>query len=257
MTAHIVPIASADDPRIEPYARIRERDLVRGAKFVAEGEVVVRVLATRGRFRVDSLLLEERRVSTMGDVLDALDVPAYVAPQAVMEAIAGFPIHRGILALGDRGAPLAPADVRGPLVVGMIGLANHDNVGGIFRSAAAFGASGVLVDATTCDPLYRKAIRVSVGGALVVPFAKCESADVMLDALAGFEIFALTPRGEEPLDVLRASRGDRALLVGTEGEGLPDAVLARARRVRVAMGGAMDSLNVVVAASLALHEATR
>ncbi len=259
MTARIAPIASADDPRIEPYARVRERDLVRGARFVAEGEVVVRVLATRGRFRIESLLLEARRVEAMRDVLDAIDVPAYVAPQAVMDAIAGFPLHRGVLALGDRGDLLSPEDVaaRGPLVVGMIGLTNHDNVGGVFRSAAAFGASGVLVDAATCDPLYRKAIRVSVGGALVVPFARCASADTMLDALAGFETFAFTPRGEETLDVLRGVRGPRAILVGTEGDGLPEAVLARTRRVRIAMGGSMDSLNVAVAASLALHEATR
>ena len=268
MAARLVPIASADDPRIEPFARVRDRDLSRGARFVAEGEVVVRVLAMRRRFRTSALLLEERRVGSMEDVLDTLgdDVDAYVAPQSVMDAVVGFPIHRGILAIGERGADLAAADVlaRAELVVGLVGVANHDNVGGVFRSAAAFGASCVLLDGATCDPLYRKAIRVSVGGALVVPFARCAGADAMLDALVafGFEVFALTPRGDETVDVLRTahpapSRPRRALLVGAEGEGLPDAVLARTRRLRITMSGAMDSLNVAVAASLALHEATR
>jgi tRNA G18 (ribose-2'-O)-methylase SpoU len=185
----------------------------------------------------------------------------YVAPQEVMDAVVGFHIHRGVLAIGDRGKDVGPEAVlaRGDLVLGLVGLTNHDNVGGLFRSAAAFGASGVLLDDATCDPLYRKAIRVSVGGALVVPFARCASADAMLDALAGagFEPIALTPRGAESLDVLRTLRGKRALLLGTEGEGLPDSVIARARAVRIAMGGTMDSLNVAVAGGIALHEASR
>src|SRR5438093_11274536 len=119
----------------------------------------------------------------MADGVESLDGPIYVASQEVMDAIVGFPIHRGILALGERGVELEPADVlaRGDLVVGLVGLTNHDNVGGLFRSAAAFGVSGMLLDETTCDPLYRKAIRVSVGGALIVPFARSPSAASMLD----------------------------------------------------------------------------
>jgi tRNA G18 (ribose-2'-O)-methylase SpoU len=264
VTARLVPVRDAGDPAIALYTSVRDRDLLRADErvFVAEGEVVVRVLATRSRFRARSLLVEERRVAALDDVVAALDddVPVYVAPQRVMDEVVGFPIHRGVLALGDRGDAAPPDAVLagGDLVVGIVGVTNHDNVGGIFRNAAAFGASAVLFDRTTCDPLYRKAIRVSVGGALVVPFARCEGAETMLDALArgGFALHALTPGGDEPIEALREP-GRRAILVGAEGPGLPEDVLRRARRVRIGMSGALDSLNVAVAAALALHEARR
>jgi tRNA G18 (ribose-2'-O)-methylase SpoU len=257
-------------PELEPYVSLRDRDLAGRADglFVAEGEVVVRVLASprQTRFRVRSLLVEQRRVEAIRDVIDALpdDVPVHVAPQAVMDAIVGFAIHRGILALGERGAPLAPEALltRGGLAVGLVGLTNHDNVGSVFRSAAAFGARGVLLDAATCDPLYRKAIRVSVGGALVVPFARCASGDAMLDtvASAGWEALALSARGEETLDAVvseTTSAKGRVLLLGTEGAGLPAHLLARARRVRIDMTPTLDSLNVAVATGIALYEASK
>lgn len=277
MAGRLVHVESLETAQAEaslrPYFGVRERDLVHGAAtgdgvFIAEGEVVVRVLVHRGRFSVRSLLLEARRVEPMRDVIDALpeSVPVYVVPQSVMDSIVGFAIHRGILALGSRGVPLAPSELLGPhtdgkseLLVGLIGLANHDNVGSIFRSAAAFGVRGVLLDETSCDPLYRKAIRVSVGGALVVPFARCASATAMLDTLEahGWEPLALTPRGEETFADLGSSRTRRVLLMGTEGEGLPDHVLARARRVRIDMEPTLDSLNVAVATGIAIYEATQ
>ena len=257
-------------PELEPYVSLRDRDLAgRGdGLFVAEGEVVVRVLASprQTRFRVRSLLVEQRRVEAIRDVIDALpnEVPVYVVAQGVMDAIVGFAIHRGILALGERGAALAPESLLtgGGLAIGLVGLTNHDNVGSVFRSAAAFGARGVLLDAATCDPLYRKAIRVSVGGALVVPFARCASGDAMLDAVgaAGWEALALSARGEETLDAVASettSAKGRVLLLGTEGDGLPAHLLARARRVRIDMTPTLDSLNVAVASGIALYEATR
>lgn len=262
MSARFVPVASADDSALEPYTAIRERDLIgREGLFVAEGEVVVRVLASRSPFAIRSLLLEERRVDSVRDVLDGLspDIPAYVVPQSVMDGVVGFSIHRGVLALGERGAPIAVSSlVRGAkLLVVLVGLTNHDNVGGIFRNAAAFGADGVLLDAATCDPLYRKAIRVSAGTALVVPFARASSVEALLDELAEGDVepIALTPRGEETIESLPAR--PRALLLGTEGPGLPDAVLARTRRVRIDMAPGLDSLNVSVASGIALHAARR
>ena len=257
-------------PELEPYVSLRDRDLAgRGdGLFVAEGEVVVRVLASprQTRFRVQSLLVEQRRVEAIRDVIDALpdEVPVYVVAQGVMDAIVGFAIHRGILGLGERGAPLAPESLLtgGGLAIGLVGLTNHDNVGSVFRSAAAFGARGVLLDAATCDPLYRKAIRVSVGGALVMPFARCASGDAMLDAVAaaGWEALALSARGEETLDAVvsetTSARG-RVLLLGTEGDGLPAHILARTRRIRIDMTPTLDSLNVAVASGIALYEATR
>jgi len=266
---------SASDSGVAPYRELRERDLaLRDRLFVAEGEVGLRVLATRGRFAVRSLLLEERRVDAVRDVLEKLpaSVTAYVVPQAVMDEITGFHIHRGVLAIGERGLDLDPRAVltdaiegarpslpmHPQVVVALVGLTNHDNVGGIFRNAAAFGARAVLLDAATCDPLYRKAIRVSAGAAFVVPFARCASDAAMLAVLAetGFEPVALTPRGEEAIDVIEPAP-KRALLFGTEGDGLPESVLAKTRRVRIAMDGVLDSLNVAVASGIALHEELR
>jgi tRNA G18 (ribose-2'-O)-methylase SpoU len=257
-----IPILAPDDPRIEPYRAVRERDLAgREHRFVAEGEVVLRVLLRQSRFRVESVLLAENRLAGLGDTLAGLppEVPVYAANRAVMDAIVGFPIHRGILAVARR-APLPPVGdllaglPEGALVVGLVGLANHDNVGGIFRNAAAFGAGAVLLDRETCDPLYRKAIRVSVGGALVVPFTRVESAEAMVEALraAGFEVISLSPRGREALSQVRPSRRT-ALLLGAEGPGLPADVLARTRSVSIPMSGGFDSLNVATTSGIALH----
>lgn len=282
--AHLVQVDSPSHPALAPYTAVRERDLVgRDGLFIAEGEVVVRVLTSRTSLAVRSLLLESRRVDAVADVLEVVPdgVPAYVVPQSVMDAVVGFSIHRGVLALGERGAVRDPrgliasvskgasrarsseasgaaaVPLHGGILIGLVGLTNHDNVGGIFRNAAAFGATGVLLDATTCDPMYRKSIRVSAGAALVVPFARCTSAEQMLEFLEGegIEAIALTPRGEETIDAL--SPAPRALLLGTEGPGLPEAVLRRARRVRIDMAPGLDSLNVAVASGIALHEVRR
>ncbi|MBS2014256.1 MAG: RNA methyltransferase [Deltaproteobacteria bacterium] len=279
MSARLVPIVDLGAPEVAPYASVRDRDLARAEKradgaFVAEGEVVVRVLASprQRRFRVRSLLVERRRVDAIGDVIEALpsDVTVYVAPQEVMDGIVGFHIHRGILALGERGAELAPREVleaehgagRGrSLAVGLVSLTNHDNVGSIFRNAAAFGARGVLLDGATCDPLYRKAIRVSVGGALVVPFARCATAHAMIEEASalGWEVLGLTARGDAAIgEVVREPpKVGRLLLLGTEGDGLPADVLAKVRRVRIEMTETLDSLNVAVASGIALYECTR
>lgn len=258
----LVFIDQADDPRIAAYADIRERDLVgRQDRFVAEGEVVVRLMARRGRLRFESLLLEERRAAALADVVAALpsEVPVYVAPQAVLDATAGFAVHRGVLGIGLRGPRTNAADLLAglpdrALVVVLVGIANHDNVGGIFRNAAAFGADAVLLDATSCDPLYRKAIRVSVGACLVTPFARGGNAGSLLDALEehAFTPIALSPRGATCLsDLSRPARA--ALVLGAEGPGLPHAVLARTLAVRIPMAGDFDSLNVATTSGIALH----
>ncbi|HEV2557320.1 MAG TPA: RNA methyltransferase [Microvirga sp.] len=261
----LVPITDPDDPRIEPYRAVRERDLAgRRERFIAEGEVVLRVLLTRSRFAAESLLIAEGRVRSLSELLAGLpaETPVYVAAPLVMDAIVGFPIHRGVLAVGRR-LPVPPAaDLlrtlqERALVVGLVGLANHDNVGGVFRNAAAFGANAVLLDAGTCDPLYRKAIRVSVGGSLIVPFGGAPTGEVMLDALreAGFETFAMSPAGARTLSGVRPAPRS-ALLLGAEGPGLPEAVLSRARTVTIPMAGGFDSLNVATTSGIALHHLT-
>jgi tRNA G18 (ribose-2'-O)-methylase SpoU len=258
----VIPITDAADPRIGAYRDIRERDLVgREGRFMAEGEVVLRVLAGQARLGIDSVLLAESRLAPLGDVIAGLPqgVPVFVAPQRIVNAIAGFAMHRGVLALGVKPVP-EPLDAfldRLPakaLVVGALGIANHDNIGGIFRNAAAFGADAVLVDTTSCDPLYRKAIRVSVGAALIVPYHKGAHADALVAALTarGFALAALSPSGRHEL--ARYRPGDRsAVLLGAEGPGLPQAVLAAAETVCIPMAAGFDSLNVATASGIALH----
>jgi len=263
----VIPIDDPADPRIAAYVAVRERDLAgRGDGFIAEGEVVLRVLIGGGaRAAPASLLLAENRVSRLAPLLEQLadDAPVYAARQAVMDAIVGFHIHRGILAHGRRppdpgaGALLAALQPRS-LVLALFGVANHDNIGGIFRNAAAFGADAVLLDGACCDPLYRKAIRVSVGAALKVPFARLAPGEDALALLetAGFASLALTPDGAEPIAGL-ARPARAALLLGAEGPGLPPQLLARARRIAIPMAAGWDSLNVAAASAVALHELTR
>jgi tRNA G18 (ribose-2'-O)-methylase SpoU len=263
----IIPIADPDDPRIGAYAQVRERDLVgrRGA-FIAEGEVVLRVLlGPKSRCRASSLLVAEKRLDRLAPLIEGLapDVPVYAAGQPVMDAITGFHIHRGIMAHGLRPPdPGAEALLTGlgprALALVLFGISNHDNMGGLFRNAAAFGADAVLIDAACCDPLYRKAIRVSVGAALTIPFARLPPADDPLEMLtrAGFTVLALSPRGAEPL--AGVARPDRAaVLLGAEGAGLPDDLLQRARTLAIPMAAGWDSLNVAAASAIVLHELTR
>ncbi len=260
----IVAIADSGDARIADYRDVRERDLVgRHGLFMAEGEVVVRRLLASPRHATLSLLVAEKRVAGLADALQALpeDVPVFAAPQRVMDAIAGFPIHRGILALGRPREALSAAELLAALptkeralVVVLVGLANHDNVGGVFRNAAAFGADAVILNAECCDPLYRKAIRVSVGATLVVPFARLERGDDPLQPLAaaGLAAIALTPDGGMPLSEAQPP-ARAALLFGAEGPGLDPALVGRCQAVRIDMAAGLDSLNVATASGIALH----
>jgi tRNA G18 (ribose-2'-O)-methylase SpoU len=268
LMSHLTAITNPNDPLIESYRSVRERDLVgRQGRFVAEGEVVLRLLARRGRFGLESVLISDKRIASLADLVDDLPAhcPVYVASQAVMDAIVGFPIHRGVLAIGLRGEEpdaeaLLAASPPNALVVACIGIANHDNIGGIFRNAAAFGASTVLLDGESCDPLYRKAIRVSVGAALTVPFARIAEPAELIETLQrqGFLTVALSPRGAETLDeIAKALSGRVALLLGAEGPGLPADVLEKVRSARIPMAGDFDSLNVATTSGVALYALSR
>jgi tRNA G18 (ribose-2'-O)-methylase SpoU len=261
----IIPIDDPADPRIAAYANIRERDLVgREGLFVAEGEVVLRILLTRSRHEAVSVLLAEKRLTALAPLIATVPdaIPVYGARQAVMDRIAGFHMHRGVLALGRRGPPLAAeallAEARPrAIVLCLFGIANHDNVGGIFRNAAGFGADAVVLDGASCDPLYRKAIRVSVGGTLIVPFARLASEDDAVELLRrhGFDVIALSPGGTTRLDSVQ--RGRRlAVLLGAEGAGLPRDIVARATTVRIPMVADFDSLNVATTSGIVLHHLT-
>ncbi len=257
-----IRIDDPQDPRVAAYLDIRERDLAgRQGRFVAEGKVVLDLLLSTGRFAAESVLVLENRLAGLEAILRKApaDLPVYVATSAVMDAIAGFHMHRGILAIGRKGVPrtaeaLLDALPARALLVVLVGIANHDNMGSIFRNAAAFGADAVLLDATCCDPLYRKAIRVSVGAALKIPFASfADAADFTATLDRRFyRQFALSPRGQT--DIRDARPSERlALYLGTEGEGLPESLLARLHTVRIGMAQGFDSLNVAAASAIALH----
>lgn len=232
--------------------------------FMGEGTLVVEQLIA-SKFAVESVLVSADRLQGVGSMLLGLDpeVPIYVMDQPAMESLVGFAIHRGLLACARRGTPIPPARIlaHARTLVVMEDLTNHDNVGGIFRSLAALasGSSGVLLSDRTCDPLYRKALRVSMGHVLRVPFGEMpewhrEGVRTLRDA--DFTTIALTPDASA-LDLrdLQIGRARAvALLVGSEGPGLRRRTLEQADlRVRIPMSPGVDSLNVGVAAAVVLY----
>jgi tRNA G18 (ribose-2'-O)-methylase SpoU len=255
------PIGRFDDPRVADYARVGDATWLREqGLFVAEGRLVVRRLLEDGRFQVASVLVTSAARAALADLLDGqAPCPVYVAAQDDLNALAGFNFHRGCLALAHR-PPAGSLDaLRGSrLLVAAEEVGNPDNVGGIFRSALAFGAGGVVLDARSADPLYRKAIRTSMGASLRLPFAQVEQWPSALGRLrdAGYRVLAFTPSTDaEVLDGVTVTPDEKVvLLFGSEGEGLSAAAMEAAhQRVRIAIDPRSDSLNVAVAAGIALH----
>lgn len=257
---NVFVIDDPNDERIADYVRLKDATLVkkRGV-FVAEGTEVVRTALTRGRFALRSVFLLDKRLEGISDALANFDGPVYVATPAVMNEVVGFDIHRGCLAAGAIPSPtdpmsIVPAD--GPATVLVLeALANHDNVGGAFRNAAAFGVDAVWLDPRSADPLYRKAIRTSMGATLTTPFARITDWPNGLERLraAGFRVVALSPSGDVPLHSLGESERI-AILVGTEGAGLSaEAMAAADTTARIEMAAGHDSLNVATAAAIGLY----
>lgn len=262
-----VRIAGPDDPRVAEYRHVADHDrLGQRGLFVAEGRLVVERLLRDGRFAVRSVLVNDPAWRALDPLLRQLDpdVPVFVCETGDLEGLTGYNVHRGCLALASRPSPLPLENVlhgaRSLLVLEQVG--NADNVGGIFRNAAAFGVDAVVLSDGCADPLYRKAIRTSMAATLRVPFSVIPDADGWLAALArvhaeGFQIVALTT-SESAQDLesfARETRHERiAVLLGAEGDGLSPAAQAVAHaRVRIAMRGDVDSLNVAVAAGITLH----
>jgi tRNA G18 (ribose-2'-O)-methylase SpoU len=259
-------VERADDPRVDVYRVVRDGELVRSrGLFVAEGRLVVRRVIEDRRYRVQSVLVNDaawRDLQSAWPDLDA-DVPIFVGDAQQLAEIAGYEVHRGCLAMVYRPPDTTPADLIAAArnLVILEAVSNADNVGGVFRNAAAFGVDGVLLSPACCDPFYRKAIRTSMGAALGVPFARAAADDwpqiLARIRAAGFTLVALTPREPcETIDAYVRSRrrpAQQALLVGTEGAGLSrEAEAAADHRIRIPMTGAVDSLNLAVATGIAL-----
>lgn len=259
---NIVTIEDPADPRIEAYRDIRERDLVgREGLFVAEGLVVLQKLIAAPAYRPLSLLIAAKRVAALTPLLSSLpeEVPIFAAAQPVIDAVAGFPLHRGILAIGRKVAKLTPDELLSGLagdgdVIMLSAIANHDNMGGIFRNAAAFAVNAVLLDSDCCDPLYRKAIRVSVGASLLVPFARFAPGEDPLALLHRhrFSPIALSPAGAMLLSNYEPRRRN-AVVLGAEGPGLSQHLIGSAPTVRIEMAAGFDSLNVATTSGIVLH----
>jgi tRNA G18 (ribose-2'-O)-methylase SpoU len=234
--------------------------LERAGLFVAEGRLIVERLLLHGGFRMHSVAVTPPAAAALAPIFaQRPDVPVFICEPRQLEVITGFDFHRGCLALAWRPTDIAPLEafLEARRLVAVEGVGNPDNVGGLFRAAFAFGAEGVLLDPATGDPLYRKAIRTSMGATLQVPFTRLSSWPDELGRLRarGFRVLALTPHPDAiPLQQVTAAADDRlVIVVGSEGSGLTSASMTQADiRVRIPIDPRADSLNVVVAAGIAL-----
>ncbi len=260
-------VSDLDDPRVADYhATLTPVTLRRRQLFVAEGRMVVRRLCSLPRYRVMSLLVTESAWASVSHPALPLEehTTVFLVDQHVMNALVGFDIHRGCLALAARPAPVSleqlPLAIMRRVLV-LEGVSNPDNIGGLFRNAAAFGVDGVVLGPGCGDPLYRKAVRTSMGSTLSVPFVEAADVTAALAQLqsAGFTALALTPdRRATPLTQASLAADRVALLLGAEGDGLsPQARDAADIVVRIVTSDDVDSLNVSTAAAIALHHFAR
>lgn len=272
MTANGVYVVDVDDPadpRLDDFRDLnsvdRRPDLPTGKGLViAEGVLVAqRMLASR--FKPRSLLGTDRRLTELGDDLIGLDAPYYRATAEVMAQVVGFHLNRGVLASASRAAELTVAQViDGARTVAVLeGVNDHENLGSIFRNAAGLGVDAVIFGSGCADPLYRRAVRVSMGHALLVPFARAVDwpGDLKLLQQNDFKIIAMTP-DSAALTLAEALAGvvdqPAAILVGAEGPGLAEHTMRCSDlRVRIPMSRGTDSLNVATAAALAFYERDR
>jgi len=266
---NVETVEDPEDPRLVDYREIRDAERRRrSGTFIAEGRQVVRRPLAAGRYRPRSALVTPPALDALGATLEAAAVTTYLVRQDIVKAIVGIEFHHGCLAVGERGADQTAeavlAEVRSQCVVALENLGDASNVGAIFRNALAFGAGAVFLSPGTADPLYRKAIRVSAGATVALPFARLGEWPRDLGRLrgAGYTVLALTPRAEaveiSALGTRRPRPARVALLLGTEGRGLSaDALAAADLQVRIPMTPEMDSLNVATAGAVALHWLSR
>lgn len=226
-----------------------------------EGPRAVGALIER-RWPLRSVLLSDTRAASRPDLVGAAEVAGVevlIAGRELFDRIAGYPVHRGVLALAERPAERDPTEVVAArrLVLVVEAVNDFENVGAIFRNAAAFGAGAVILDPRTADPLYRRCVRVSLGHVLQVPFARMGDWPSGLADLsrAGFTVLALSPAGDAEIGAVAGEvSGPVALVVGSEGNGLSAGAMAAADRVvRIPMAAGVDSLNAATAAAVALH----
>jgi tRNA G18 (ribose-2'-O)-methylase SpoU len=260
----VIRISRFDDPRLEMYRSISDAELLRRRNvFVAEGRLVVsRLIASE--HPISSVLVNEASFRALEEALRRLPsiVPVYVCDAGEFASLTGFNLHRGCLALAERPPRRTWPEIAScsSLVLVLEAVADADNVGSAFRNAAAFGAQGVLLSPTCCDPLYRKAVRTSMGAVMRVPYARSEDWPDPLRALKsdGFVLLALTPASDAialPSMPLGRQHQKIALLIGSEGPGLTaETVQLADLRIRIPIEPGVDSLNLATATGIALYQ---
>jgi tRNA G18 (ribose-2'-O)-methylase SpoU len=255
-------VMDAGDAALTPYRVIGDpAALEHEGLFVAEGRLIVERLLSLPDIRLHSIAVTRTAADAMASLLEGCgDIPVLVCDPPVLEAVTGFDFHRGCLALAHRPAAALPLNsfAGAARLIALEGVGNPDNVGGLFRVALALGAGGVLLDRTSADPLYRKAIRTSMAASLRVPFTRVEPWPAALDELKsrGFRVVALTPDpGAMSIDDYVVEPDGRLILaLGSEGAGLqPESMRYADVRLRIPIDPRADSLNVVVAAGIALN----
>ena len=262
--ATVIPVDDATDPRLVELtgltdAAARARTEAAHGCFVVEGLLALEA-AVASRHPLRAVLVADHKLARVTPLLDAVDVDVFVGSQALLEAVTGFRIHRGVVASAGRLPDPDPATLVGGAarVAVLEGINDHENLGALFRNAAAFGVDAVLVDDTTADPLYRRSVRVSLGHVLHVPWTRLGPLPAGLGALrdAGLTTVALTPGGDT--DVRDLGQQRVAWLLGAEGAGLTEATLEAADvRARISMATGVDSLNVATALAVALAVTAR
>lgn len=263
---HVIDIADPADPRLDDYRDLnssdRRPDLPDGKGLViAEGVLVVQRMLP-SRFAPTSLLGVDRRLGQLSEDLEGVDVPFYRTSAEVMAEVVGFHLNRGVLAAAHRPPALDLDDVlRDARTVAVLeGVNDHENIGSMFRNAAGLGVDAILFGTAVADPLYRRAVRVSMGHVLRVPFAQVPDWPRGLNILRdkGFQLISLTP-DPSAVPLARAMTGERvAVLLGAEGPGLTEhAMQATDVRARIPMAPGTDSLNVATAAAMAFYERIR
>jgi tRNA G18 (ribose-2'-O)-methylase SpoU len=263
--AAVIPVASTDDPRLDAYTRLTDAEHRRareGAEgtFVVEGVTAIR-RALASPYVVRSLLVTPAKHAALEPQLAPSAAEVYVVEQQVMNAVAGFDLHRGAVAVAERRpfTDLATVATQARRVAVLEGLNDHENLGAVARSAAALGVEALVLDPTCADPFYRRCVRVSMGEILHLDLARADPWPDRLGVLrdGGFALVALTPDPTaDPIDVVGARVANQpvAVLLGAEGPGLSAPALAAAdHRARIPMRRGADSLNVGHAAAIAFH----
>lgn len=263
---HVIDIADPADPRLDDYRDLnssdRRPDLPGGKGLVIAEGVLVTQRMLGSRFSPISLLGVDRRLAELSEDLAGVDVPFYRTTADIMAQVVGFHLNRGVLAAAHRPPELCIEDVlRGARTVAVLeGVNDHENIGSMFRNAAGLGVDAILFGAAVADPLYRRAVRVSMGYVLRVPFAQVPEWPRGLNLLrdAGFQLISLTPN-PAAVPLAEAMTGDKvAVLLGAEGPGLTEhAMRATDIRARIPMAPGADSLNVATAAAMAFYERIR